>query len=86
MIYVQTRTIDKISLRISYRGDTLFHSSIQCRCPGTIHLASQVWDPCMMSCHTKGTYQLQPAYMTIFKKDFAHVQITFAHVSVFCHY
>lgn len=25
----------------------------------------------MMSCHTKGTYQLQPAYMTIFKKDFA---------------
>lgn len=22
----------------------------------------------MISCHTKGTYQLQPAYMTIFKK------------------
>lgn len=22
----------------------------------------------MVSCHTKGTYQLQPAYMTIFKK------------------
>lgn len=22
----------------------------------------------MMSCHTQGTYQLQPAYMTIFKK------------------
>ena len=22
----------------------------------------------MMSCHTKATYQLQPAYMTIFKK------------------
>lgn len=41
----------------------------------------------MVSCHTKGTYQLQPAYMTIFKKkDFAHVQITFAHTSVFCHY
>lgn len=33
----------------------------------------------MMSCHAKGTYQFQPAYMTIFKKDFAHVQITFAH-------
>lgn len=40
----------------------------------------------MISCHTKGIYQLQPAYMTIFKKDFAHVQITFAHASVFCHY
>lgn len=40
----------------------------------------------MISCHTKGTYQLQPAYMTIFEKDFAHVQITFAHASVFCHY
>lgn len=41
----------------------------------------------MVSCHTKGTYQLQPAYMTILKKKTSRMlQITFAHVSVFCHY